>query len=551
MIISSRPSSSSIQNLRRFSVAKMSYIDKRHLGPIIVKVDRVMNEGDQTRAAELYVKLKNSNLKSIADLFTTPLMIVLLLWKYSIDTELPKKEETFFLELIKTLYRDHDARKSLDRPKNCNLNINEFVFLFSAFCFENRKTRISLENGQVYRLDRFMEEIEVIQRMKSVLEKQHVKNLFPELSINANALLNDITNVTSLFLYIDGIYQFVHKSVEEYFAAYYIEKFLTEHTISRFYEKHTFHSQGRQFWARELYYLRKLDKTRFEKYYLLALFRRVLNTEMLLTEENRSSFIKKLLVEIDLEVHCNYKFKPSKKDQFKILSKSLASSQIQQSIGKNAFAAAAFDLWAVLTPRPDSLWQFINDLLGDSKPKVFRIPKSKLDVKTKEYVRRLNPRLFGKELKHLDFNFDCSPVSLQAQIIKKLICADTSKIFNYLINPKSRSSVARTTNMICGLSYLEEGEHFHFTLEIKESVEDTLLGMDVWLPKNWRSRKDRIDIHSIGFSFSLNSIISSRAAGPHLRLLKQRYAEEVFNLALNLQTNIDRHYEQLMEDIEF
>lgn len=95
---------------------------------------------------------------------------------------------------------------------------------------------------------------------KSALQKNH-------LDADADRYIDDIVKVTCLILREGKDYRFIHKSVQEYYAAAFV-KHRSEPVAKRFYEQMV--QQGPYGgWRQELHFLSEIDRYRFNKYFYL------------------------------------------------------------------------------------------------------------------------------------------------------------------------------------------------------------------------------------------------------------------------------------------
>jgi len=101
------------------------------------------------------------------------------------------------------------------------------------------------------------------------LEKALKQNNFSE---NPDKFLNDIVTITCLILRDGEEYRFIHKSVQEFYTAAFIQKkpeSWANEFYTRFQDKKNYSTV--RAWDKELEFLHEIDKYRFEKYYLLPI----------------------------------------------------------------------------------------------------------------------------------------------------------------------------------------------------------------------------------------------------------------------------------------
>jgi hypothetical protein len=95
--------------------------------------------------------------------------------------------------------------------------------------------------------------------------KEAIKEL--QLKVDPECFLNDIVKITCLVLKDVDQYRFIHKTVQEYFAASMVHR-KPESWARDFYFKMV-DSGCRGFWNQELAFLNEIDKFRYNKYFLV------------------------------------------------------------------------------------------------------------------------------------------------------------------------------------------------------------------------------------------------------------------------------------------
>jgi hypothetical protein len=211
IIISSRPEAS-IKGVSCLRTVKMRRLDMIKRNAIIKKIC------DRNTASRLIDKMSvNSNLNEIVD---TPLFATLLCIVYRAEHRLPETVHEFYDLVFQTLLYRHDQQKEgYERPRKSGLGNHQFSAVFEHFCI-----RTSLD----YRLRLSQEkatEIIAIALAKEGSDKSLADKYF-----------NDLTKITCLLVKDGTEYQFLHKSIQEYFSARCI-KGLPEERALEFYQK--------------------------------------------------------------------------------------------------------------------------------------------------------------------------------------------------------------------------------------------------------------------------------------------------------------------------
>ena len=207
--------------------------------------------------AELLINQIEAKGREIQELLITPLLVTLLLITYKSFQEIPDELTDFYDALFQVLLKRHDGTKpGYKRERYCAINDKQHRDLFDSFCFESKKTgHASFDYTEVYTL------------AEKTFKKVH-------LELDPTTFLEDIVKVTCLLVRDGEEYRYIHKSVQEFFAASYVSK-RPEEIIKRFYtallDKDIF-----QNWDQELRFLQEIDTFRYAKYFRIPLLRKIL-----------------------------------------------------------------------------------------------------------------------------------------------------------------------------------------------------------------------------------------------------------------------------------
>ena len=188
--------------------------------------------------------------RHIIDLLCTPLMVTLLVLSYKSYKELPAKLSDFYDSLFQTLLQRHDGTKpGFRRLRGCALDDGQYRQAFEALCILAKKTRQqSFSTEAIYSF------------AQQALQQCSLK-------ANSSYYIDDIVKITCLVLRDGEEHRFIHKTVQEYYTASYIQK-RPEPWAINFYERvlktHSYHS-----WQQELEFLSEIDLYRYNKYFLL------------------------------------------------------------------------------------------------------------------------------------------------------------------------------------------------------------------------------------------------------------------------------------------
>lgn len=178
----------------------------------------------------------------------TPILINLLYVCYPYWDELPSNVVEFYNKLYITLYLKHDRMKSWARERKSTLNTDDSLWCFSALCYFSMK-------DEVFEFD-------------TISLAKYAKKALSAASIDTKEcefFIDDIINITCL-IQQDGLdrYVFLHKSVQEYHAAYTICNLPREIKI-QFYDSITGSLSSNDKFDNVLTFLYYIDKDTFQE----------------------------------------------------------------------------------------------------------------------------------------------------------------------------------------------------------------------------------------------------------------------------------------------
>lgn len=202
---------------------------------------------DENFSAKIISAIKFSPTK-IKELVTTPLLATLLAISYRSAQKIPLEFSEFYEELFQILLVRHDGLKlGWKRTRKTKLNDRQIQQIFEAFCFDSRKRRLSyIESDLAY-----------------VISENSIKEL--EIDANGVDFVDDISKITCLLIKEGKRFNFVHASVQEFFASRYI-KTRAEPVAKVIYEK--LYDGKWKYWNEEILFLRQIDQHRLNKYFI-------------------------------------------------------------------------------------------------------------------------------------------------------------------------------------------------------------------------------------------------------------------------------------------
>lgn len=184
----------------------------------------------------------------IANLLTTPLMVTLLVLRYKVDASIPDNEEAFYGDLFDLLARRHDKTKAgFVRDRRTDATETKLERVFSGVCFLSLLSEdVEISRNELARFAEKSSEVQAIQ-------------------IDAENAILDVVDITCLLLEEAGIFQFPHRTIQEFFAAKFL-KDQPDETKRKFYKRFI---EKWESWDQTFRFLEILDSYQFQKQFVL------------------------------------------------------------------------------------------------------------------------------------------------------------------------------------------------------------------------------------------------------------------------------------------
>ena len=241
VIVTSRPQSG-IEVSPVFQVVKLSDLAEDEYEAVIFRLLE-----DSATASDL-IKRVQSHGGQVKELLKTPLLVTLLVLIYKASQEIPAQLSDFYDSIFKLLLQRHDGTKpGYRRRRLCRMNDSDYRRVFEALCFLAKKHKQGPLDHQT-----------INATAQDALKAVNIDE-------DSEDLLNDIIKITCLIVKDGEEYRFIHKSVQEYYAACFI-KSKPDVISKQIYERMFLSSLWSGKWGHELDFLGEIDTYRFRKY---------------------------------------------------------------------------------------------------------------------------------------------------------------------------------------------------------------------------------------------------------------------------------------------
>lgn len=281
VIVTSRPHSG-LEMSPRFQVARLSDLQGDEFKAVIYKLVEDCDLADQL------IKQVVQHKGDVKEVLATPLLVTLLILNYKSFQRVPDQLSEFYDSIFQLLLQRHDGSKpGYRRHRRCKFSDTDYRRVFEAFCFIAK----GCEGKQ-------MSHATTIEAVKKALKEADANE-------SAQEYLADLVSVTCLLLKDGEEYRFIHKSVQEYYAASFIKQ-KPDTVAEKFYRKiYGVFPQSR--FLQELRFLQEIDQYRYHKYGVIEFVCRFLDTSTQGLEDLTSTKVRPIMVErifqIQIAIH--------------------------------------------------------------------------------------------------------------------------------------------------------------------------------------------------------------------------------------------------------
>ncbi len=246
VIISSRPEGA-IENVHTFSVLKLDNLGKKEY-PLIVK--KML--GAEASYGDVLKKIAERG-EEIVSLLDTPLMVTLLLTSVRIRQDVPEDFINFYSGIFEGLFTLQDRVKDgYKRKLDSNLTAREFRLVFEDICFYSKRAK-----------SRSFSYEKLLEYTNSALKNQHLIDVKPE------HYCDDLIKSTGLIQREGEVCTFLHKTVQEIYAASHVKNLIVGRKKEKFYRSLLDNDLKFLDFYLEIQFLAKKDPYAFAKYYAL------------------------------------------------------------------------------------------------------------------------------------------------------------------------------------------------------------------------------------------------------------------------------------------
>ncbi len=199
-VLTSRPYSG-IELLSRFMNFTIEPLTTREIRKFVYKEIK-----DRDYAAQIVRSLDSARSRYISEYLSNPLLLSLYIIAYRNNSEIPPKRHIFYQRVFDVLYKEHDTVVKLgyQRERRTGLDEDDFVKILKSFSLLT-----------YYRSEFSFDSLRVTEIITAIRRKtSNVSRTF-----STSDLIEDLRTGIGIWIEDGGRYSFVHRSLQEYFAA--------------------------------------------------------------------------------------------------------------------------------------------------------------------------------------------------------------------------------------------------------------------------------------------------------------------------------------------
>lgn len=218
---------------------------------------------DEERKEQIKNNIKKTEVSDYLEYLKNPLLLSMFILAFESHPEIPNKKSAFYKNVFDVLYSKHDGvtKGSFPREKKTKLKREDFEEILSAFSFT------TLAEGKFAFTEEYLSD------KLSLIEKKK-RNI----SFEIEDLIFDLRTSISIMVKDGFEFKFPHRSMQEYFTAFFLSKLPTEKKGKAYTRLNKIFINSSQDYSLNLWKLcKELDYSNYYKYFVIPEFDKAIN----------------------------------------------------------------------------------------------------------------------------------------------------------------------------------------------------------------------------------------------------------------------------------
>ncbi|GAB2817670.1 NACHT domain-containing protein [Ferruginibacter profundus] len=275
-ILTSRPYSN-IESLSVFRNLHIKKLEPKEINEFI----ELQLKGEKELAKKIQLSIKESKSSYIESFLANPLLLTLYILTFQTYAEIPDKKYIFYRRVVNALFSEHDSKTKLGyiREKKSQLNQEQFEEILKAFSLLS------------YFDEHFYFDFDYV---NSTFKK--IKQRIKSINFDNSNLIDDLKSAVALWVEDNGKYSFVHRSLQEYFAASFIKNLNpeeNERAYKKMIERFSKTEKRLSEYSNFLSLCNEMDEINFYTFYYLPLLKELRSN---LDNSSRDSLVKSFIL---------------------------------------------------------------------------------------------------------------------------------------------------------------------------------------------------------------------------------------------------------------
>ncbi|MBU2901314.1 NACHT domain-containing protein [Maribacter dokdonensis] len=210
---------------------------------------------DPERREQIKNNIDKSEVSDYREYLKNPLLLSMFILAFENHPEIPSRKSAFYKNVFDTLYSKHDGvtKSSFPREKKTKLKREDFEDILSVFSFT------SIAEGKFAFTEEYLsDKLSLIQKKKQ------------KMSFEIEDIIFDFRTSISIMIKDGFEFKFPHRSMQEYFTAYFLSKLPSEKKLKGYTRISRIFNKSSEDYSLNLWKLcKELDNSNYYKYFVI------------------------------------------------------------------------------------------------------------------------------------------------------------------------------------------------------------------------------------------------------------------------------------------